>query len=352
MSQGYNQYGGNPYGGSGGYEQSQHGGYGGGGYNQSGNPYANNDQQHLGQPPLNQQISQTSNYSQQGTPGMTPQNTVAPQSHGPNVMSNQDFLTRVDGVRKQIDSLSNQVSSIASAHQRAISSPDGGSSAQVEHLVSQTQVLNTQIKDQIKYLETDAARSGGNVTKDSQIRNLKSQFTSRLEQYRQEESQYKKRYQEQIARQYKIVNPEASEDEVREAAQANWGDEGVFQTALKSNRHGAATSVLGAVRARHNDIQKIEQTLEQLNQLFQDLAEAVIIQDTAVQAAEEQTDHVVKDTEQANVQLGKGVEHARRARKLKWWCLGLVVLIIVILGLALGIYFGVTVPNRNKNSGP
>jgi syntaxin 1B/2/3 len=69
-----------------------------------------------------------------------------------------------------------------------------------------------------------------------------------------------------------------------------------------------------------------------------------------VQAAEEQTDHVVKDTEQANVQLGKGVEHARRARKLKWWCLGIVVLIIVVLGLALGIYFGVTVPNRNKSS--
>lgn len=149
-------------------------------------------------------------------------------------MSNQDFLARVEGTRKQIESLSNQVSSIASAHQRAISSPDGGASAQVEHLVSQTQILNTQIRDQIKFLETDAARSGGNVTKDSQIRNLKSQFKTRLEQYQSEESQYKKRYQEQIARQYKIVNPEATEDEVREASQANWGDEGVFQTAVRS----------------------------------------------------------------------------------------------------------------------
>lgn len=106
--------------------------------------------------------------------------------------------------------------------------------------------------------------------------------------------------------------------------------------------------MLGAVRARHNDIQKIEQTLEQLNQLFQDLAEQVIIQDTMVQAAEEQTDHVVKDTENANVQLGKGVASARRARKLKWWLLGIIVLIVVVLGLALGIYFGVTVPNQNK----
>jgi len=217
---GYGQYGGNPY--SGGYEQ---GGDRYDGYNQTGNPYAT-DNQALNAPPLHQQqsnYSQTSNYSQSGAP---PQNTLPNQP--PTVMSNSDFLSRVEGVRKQISSLTNQVSAIASAHQRAISSPDGSSSSQVEHLVSQTQILNTQIKDQIKHLETDAARSGGNVTKDSQIRNLKSQFKAQLESYQQEESTYKKRYQEQIARQYRIVNPEATEDEVQEAAQANWGDEGVF----------------------------------------------------------------------------------------------------------------------------
>ncbi|RDI83280.1 hypothetical protein Vi05172_g6667 [Venturia inaequalis] len=329
---GYDQYGGNPYGGQ-------------GGYNTSGNPYGG--QQNLNPPPLVQRQSATSDYSQ--TDGQ-PYNTLPTQA--PTVLSNQDFLSRVDAVRKQITSLSGQVSAIASAHQRAISSPDGSLSSQVESLVSQTQILNTQIKDQIKFLETDAARSGGNVTKDSQIRNLKSQFKSQLEQYQQEEATYKKRYQDQIARQYRIVNPDATEEEVHEAAQANWGDEGVFQTALKSNRSGAATSVLGAVRARHNDIQKIEQTLLELSQLFQDLAETVIIQESAVKATEEQTDNVVKDTENANVQLTKGVKSARNARKLKWWCLGLVLLVMIVLGLALGIYFGVTVPNRNKKSQP
>src|SRR5215469_10805624 len=109
---------------------------------------------------------------------------------------------------------------------------------------------------------------------------------------------------------------------------------------LKSNRTGAATSVLGAVRARHNDILHIERTLQELNQLFQDLAEAVVIQEPAVQAAEEQTQNVVKDTEQANVQLTKGVDHARRARKLKWWAFFICLLIVVALALILGLYFG------------
>jgi syntaxin 1B/2/3 len=147
-------------------------------------------------------------------------------------MSNQDFLSRVEACRREITSLSTNISQIASLHQRAISSPDGTSSSALESLVSQTQILNTRIRDQIKYLETDAARSGGVVTKDSQIRTLKNQFKNQLEQYQNEEQTYRKRYQEQIARQYRIVNPNATEAEVQEAAVANWGDEGVFQTAV------------------------------------------------------------------------------------------------------------------------
>lgn len=94
------------------------------------------------------------------------------------------------------------------------------------------------------------------------------------------------------------------------------------------------------MRARHNDIVAIEKTLGELNQLFQDLAEAVVLQEPAVQAAEQQTENVVKDTEQANVQLKKGVDHARRARRLKWALVCIVLFIIIVLALVLGLYFG------------
>jgi syntaxin 1B/2/3 len=189
------------------------------------------------QPPLQHQpasnYSQSSHYSQPQS-GVPYNAQAAPPvpSQGPTVMSNQDFLSRVEACRRDITSLSGNISQIASLHQRAISSPDGSSSSALENLVSQTQILNTRIKDQIKYLETDAARSGGAVTKDSQIRSLKNQFKNQLEQYQSEEQTYRKRYQEQIARQYRIVNPSATDAEVEEAATANWGDEGVFQTAV------------------------------------------------------------------------------------------------------------------------
>ena len=147
-------------------------------------------------------------------------------------MSVPDFLARVEAVKSEIHTLSANIAEVATIHQRVLSNPDPAASKQLESIVTSTQILNTKIKDQIKQLEVDAARSGGNSTKDNQIRSLKKNFTSQLEEYRREEQGFRTRYREQIERQYRIVNPEATDAEAREAADADWGDEGVFQTAV------------------------------------------------------------------------------------------------------------------------
>lgn len=121
-------------------------------------------------------------------------------------------------------------------------------------------------------------------------------------------------------------------------------------TQLKSNRSGQASSVLGAVRARHNDIQQIEKTMSELALLFQQLDEQVTYQQVQVDQAEEQTAQVVDDHKNANVQLDRGIASARRARKLKWWCLFICVLICAIIALALGLYFGLRERNKNNNN--
>ncbi|KAK3659327.1 hypothetical protein LTR56_001216 [Elasticomyces elasticus] len=362
----YNRYsdmvGSNPY-------EQQQGGYGSSNpyASDAGNPYGGEygqtqPQQTQGlQPPAgtqrqasyNSAQTQESDYSQQppptrtqvgapaGAPPMPGQSqNVQYVEAGPSVLSNQDFLSRVEAVKADIRTLTTHVGQIASMHQRTLSSPDSGSSAQLESMITQTQVLNTSIRDQIKFLETDKARSRDNQVKDAQVAQLKSSFTKQLQEYRVEEANYERRYREQIARQYRIVNPEASDSEVQEAADADWGNEGVFQTALKTNRSATANTVLGAVRARHNDIQKIERTLIELNQLMEDLSTAIILQEAPIQATEAATENVQKDTEAGNVHLDKGIKSARNARKMKWWLFWIVVLIICILALVLGLYFG------------
>lgn len=359
MSQNYQQYGGNPYGqGDGGYGQSNP--YGGGGYGSS-NPYGGGYDEQLNPPARLQHgdsnYSQPSQYSQGGALSQPPTQNIphtdvplanagagyqaAPAlEHGSQPLSQADFLERISGTKQRIGQLTSDIAAISNVHQRMLSSPDNRSTAELESIVSQTQVRNTQIKDEIKFLERDAARDPNNRTKRTQIESLKGTFKKQLEDFQREEADYSKRYREAIGRQYRIINPDATDAEVQEAANADWGEEGVFTQALKSNRSGQANSVLGAVRARHNDIQRIEKTMSELALLFQQLNEQVVYQEPQVQQAEEQTQAVVTDAEQANKQLDSGIASARRARKLKWWTLAIFVLILVIIGLALGIYFG------------
>nr|POF08153.1 protein transport protein sso2 [Quercus suber] len=359
----------NPYGGA--AEQTSSSGYGASSNpyaTDAGNPYDQAGTTSLGQSTQTQTRTQyqTSSTSQQhfgyneqqqqlGTQPVSQahehgQQMVQYVSPSGNVLSNGDFLARVEAVKSDIRTLTTHVGQIATLHQRALSSPDSGSSSSLESMITQTQVLNTSIKDQIKSLETDAVRSRENNVKNTQIGQLKSSFTKQLQEYRVEEANYEKRYRDQIARQYRIVNPEATDGEVEEAVQADWGNEGVFQTALKTNRSATASTVLGAVRARHNDIQKIERTLQQLHLLMEDLATQIVLQDVAINQTEEHTEHVKQDTEAANVHLDKGIASARRARKLKWWCFFICVAIVIILALILGLYFGLMQAGNNNNN--
>jgi syntaxin 1B/2/3 len=80
--------------------------------------------------------------------------------------------------------------------------------------------------------------------------------------------------------------------------------------------------------------------MNELSLLFTQLNEMVVYQEPMVARIEEQTEQVNTDAGEANKQLDSGIKSARNARKLKWWTLGIVLLIIAILALALGIYFG------------
>ncbi|KAL4725152.1 hypothetical protein ACLX1H_007298 [Fusarium chlamydosporum] len=263
-------------------------------------------------------------------------------------LSQQEFLNRVQKLRDEIKGLTNDVDYIGQLHQRTLSSTDGSANHDLEQYVSQTQIRNTAIKDGIKGLERDLAKTNDSsrTTKNTQLQSLKTFFKSELDKYQSIERDYRQRYRDQIARQYRIVNPDASEEEVQEAANADWGNEGVFQTALRTNRTGHASSVLGNVRARHSELQRIEQTLSELAILYQELATIVEQQEPVVQAAETNAINTHENMVKGNEQVEVAKKHALNRRKLKWWC-ALVVLLIII-AIAVGVGVGVTVANNNK----
>ncbi|TAQ90083.1 hypothetical protein B7494_g1622 [Chlorociboria aeruginascens] len=313
----------------------------------SGNPYDNGPGAEAGQ---------ASGITQPGPEYELPSNRY-PNSGAPaassSTLSQQDFLERVDLAKGEIRTLSSNISQVATLHQRALSAPDSNSSAQLENLVTQTQLKNTQIRDQIKFLEADALKTkdGSKGVKARQAKQLKGEFEKALRDYQEEELNYRQQYRAQIARQYLIVNPDASEAEVEDASNQDWGSEGVFQTALKSNRSGQASSVLGAVRARHNELQHIESTLTELAAIFADMAQIVEVQDAVIGTTENNAIQTADEVDKANNQIEKANEHIRRRNRLKWWCLLVVILIILAIALGVGLGVGLAVNSSKKATG-
>jgi syntaxin 1B/2/3 len=117
---------------------------------------------------------------------------------------------------------------------------------------------------------------------------------------------------------------------------------------LKSNRRGHAQQALTEVRARHNELQRIEQTLTELAAIFADMAQIVAYQEDDVVRTEINADKTATDVDLGNTQMDKGIEHARRRRRNKWWCL--LVVVLIILAIALGIGLGIGLPKATSGN--
>ena len=102
---------------------------------------------------------------------------------------------------------------------------------------------------------------------------------------------------------------------------------------------GQASNILGNVRARHNELQRIEKTLYELASMFQDLAVLVEQQEEAVVQVEHHAEDTTKYVDEGNKHTDAAIQSARNARKWKWWCLGIVILILIIIAIVLAVVF-------------
>ncbi|KAL5327636.1 hypothetical protein ACEPPN_005337 [Leptodophora sp. 'Broadleaf-Isolate-01'] len=170
-----------------------------------------------------------------------------------------------------------------------------------------------------------------------------------LVKYRQMESEFTRKLNEQAARQYRIVRPDATEQEVQQAIEDPNAQ--IFSQALmQSDRRGQSRAVMSAVQDRHEAIKKIESQMIELAEMFQDMDNLVVQQEAAVVNIEMKGEEVVDNMDKGNEQIGTAIQSARNTRKWKWWCLGICVLIIIIIVVVILIYKFV-IQNNNGGGG-
>lgn len=102
---------------------------------------------------------------------------------------------------------------------------------------------------------------------------------------------------------------------------------------MSSTRHGEARSALREVQSRHQDIQKIERTITELAQLFNEMSIMIEVQEQGIDNITQKAQETETQIEQGLAATEQAVVKARSARRKKWYCIGVILLIIRCLPL-------------------
>lgn len=199
---------------------------------------------------------------------------------------------------------------------------------QLDNLMSQASSMQQTLKTKIKSAQ---AQAGSDSAKQAQAENSRQAFLKLIQDYRVSEADYKEANRDQAARQYKVVRPDATDVEVREAIDDVGGQQIFSQAILNSTRRGEARTALAEVQARHKELQKLEKTMAELAQLFHDMEELVVEQNVQVQNIDQSVAGAQKDVELGLGHTDKAVESARKARTKKCWCYALLIIILIII---------------------
>lgn len=235
------------------------------------------------------------------------------------------ILNECSDIDRGIDEVDQNLAQLRNLHRAALGDTDTSSGSRinrdVDGLSSQTMTLYRSLVDRVRKVKSNPdSRQPMNAR---QVERVDRRLKTAIQQYQSVEADFQREMQGQIARQYKIVRPNATDEELSRAVDGAEGGQVFTQALMQSNRQGQASAALNNVKDRHAQILKIEKQMSELAQLFQDMNTLVVQQEAAVQQIDQQAEEVVENLDKGNTEIDTAVKTARATRKKKWWCLGI-----------------------------
>ncbi|QRV78461.1 syntaxin protein [Ceratobasidium sp. AG-Ba] len=264
------------------------------------------------------------------------------------------FYDEITAIQDLIHSYQDNIKTISGLQSRSLTATDDEAlrraTAELDNVSAQTQEVSSQIKRRIQALEAARGKVSGRDREAwiQQTNVVKSRFVAAIQEYQQAEQQYRQKSRQRMERQIRIVKPDATQEEIASVVNNDAGAQVFSQALMSSNRYGESRVAYREVQQRHDDVKKIEKTLTELAQLFSDMSVMVAQQDETIDAIETHAAQADKDMEQGLEQTGKAVEHARAARRKRWICFWISVVILAIIAIVLAVTLSKVIPNKNN----
>jgi len=285
-----------------------------------------------------------------GGRGYSGDNTYPPNNGAADSMS--AFYQEISNIQDDIRAMTDNVNQISDLHSRSLNNMDETQTKRIEgqldQLVEETRGMMSELKNRIQDLERRPGSGRDGQIRQQQTGLVKAKFKEAIQVYQDVEKQYRQKYRARMERQFKIVKPDATPEEIKAAVEDEQGGQVFAQALMNSNRYGESRAAYQEVQERHRDIQKIERTITELAQLFNDMSMLVEQQDESLKVIEANAEKVQVDTEAALGHTEGAVKSARAARKKRWICFIIILIILIIVGVVVGIEVSNHISSKNN----
>lgn len=164
---------------------------------------------------------------------MTPVNGQA--SRDPNYILNQ-----CREIERGIDSVEQNIQQISSLHRRLLGDADPAQEnairRQADDLGDETKAVYRNLVERVRVIKSSP--ESGNPRNAPQVGKVDRRLKKAIQNYQGVQTDFQKGLQSQMARQYRIVRPDASEAEVREAVEDTSNNQQIFSQAVSWHELG------------------------------------------------------------------------------------------------------------------
>eukprot|EP01132_Coremiostelium_polycephalum_P002037 gene2037-2507_t len=157
---------------------------------------------------------------------------------------------------------------------------------------------------------------------------LTQKFIEMMREYQEIQNSYKNKYKEKIERQYRIVKPDATPEEIQSAMESGDPKKLFAETILYTHLHTQAKNALAYIQDRHNDIIKLEQSIAELHRLFNDMAILVQTQGEILNQIQANVDSTVINTGEGVKNLDDAIKYQKKSRKKMYILLCIIVIVL------------------------
>jgi len=262
------------------------------------------------------------------------------------------FYTEISSIQDSLRRFNDNVAQIGDLHSRSLNNVDDAAAqrnaAQLEELVGETSALSATLKTRIKGLEAQKGSGRDGQIRLQQTTLVKSKFVEAIQNYQSVEQQYRTKSKQRMERQFRIVKPDATPEEVKAMVNDEQGGQ-IFTQALLNSRYTDSRAAYREVQERHEDIKRIEKVLTELAALFNEMSLLVEQQNEPIKAIAEDAVRIKDDTEAALQHTDKALISARAARKKRWICFFIILIVLAVVGIIVGVFVSRQVANNKTN---